>query len=56
MRFMVICALIIGGAFVGMTAEPKYGGTLIIGSSQTFKDLDPRICNDAYSMYVVNAR
>ena len=35
--------------------EPQYGGTLVIGSSQTFKDLDPRICNDVYSMYVVNA-
>ncbi|MGC9530355.1 MAG: ABC transporter substrate-binding protein [Candidatus Bipolaricaulaceae bacterium] len=56
MRRIIIASLLIG--LVGMLAwaqEPQYGGTLVIGSSQTFKDMDPRICNDVYSMYVINA-
>lgn len=31
------------------------GGTLTVHSSQTFKDLNPMVCNDVYSMYVNNA-
>ncbi|MFP4588865.1 MAG: ABC transporter substrate-binding protein [Candidatus Bipolaricaulota bacterium] len=31
------------------------GGTLTIHSSQTFKDLNPMVCNDVYSNYVNNA-
>lgn len=31
------------------------GGTLTIHSSQTFKDMNPMISNDVYSMYVINA-
>lgn len=55
MRKFLLFVAVLGLAVAGMAAEPRYGGTLVIASSQTFKDLDPRVCNDVYSMYVINA-
>ncbi|MBC7221097.1 ABC transporter substrate-binding protein [Candidatus Bipolaricaulota bacterium] len=45
------------GAF-GETSKPstpgaKVGGTLTIGVSQDFKDMDPRIANSVYDSYVI---
>jgi peptide/nickel transport system substrate-binding protein len=37
---------------VPATPDAKVGGTLVIGVSQDFKDLDPRISNSAYDAYV----
>lgn len=49
--FIVVVAF---GLCLGAAEEPQYGGTLTIHSSQTFKDLNPMICRDNYSMYVIN--
>ena len=61
MRRVIVLAsvalLMFGLSAVAETAIPEtpgaqVGGTLVIASSQTFKDLDPRIMNDVYSGYV----
>jgi len=52
-----ISLLLFGLLAVAETAIPEtpgahVGGTLTIGVSQTFKDLDPRVSNSAYDAYV----
>jgi peptide/nickel transport system substrate-binding protein len=52
--------LILGSLALGETAVPVTpgatpGGDLVIGVSQTFKDLDPRISNSVYDVYVINS-
>lgn len=37
---------------VPSTPDAKVGGTLVIGVSQDFKDLDPRVSNSQYNSYV----
>ena len=58
---MTVCLLVsllfLGLLAIAETAVPEtpgaqIGGTLTIGVSQTFKDLDPRIMNSAYDGYV----
>jgi peptide/nickel transport system substrate-binding protein len=51
----VVLAGVIGAAqtLVPSTPGAKEGGTLTIGVSQDFKDLDPRISNSAYDSYVI---
>jgi len=51
--------LVFGALAVAETAVPEtpgatVGGDLVIGVSQTFKDMDPRIANSAYDAYVLN--
>jgi peptide/nickel transport system substrate-binding protein len=51
--------LAFGSLAVAQTAVPEtpgatIGGDLVIGVSQTFKDLDPRISNSAYDSYVID--
>jgi len=51
--------LVFGTLAVAETAVPEtpgasVGGDLVIGVSQTFKDMDPRIANSAYDSYVIN--
>jgi len=51
--------VVFGLVAVAQTAVPstpgaKVGGDLVIASSQTFKDLDPRIANSAYDSYVID--
>ena len=50
---LLISLLLLGLLAIAETAVPEtpgaqVGGTLTIGVSQTFKDLDPRIMNSAY--------
>ncbi len=57
MLCLVISLLMFGVLVVADTAIPEtpgahVGGTLVIGVSQTFKDLDPRVSNSAYDAYV----
>lgn len=52
--------LIFGSVAIAQTAIPEtpgatVGGDLVIGVSQTFKDLDPRISNSAYDSYVIDS-
>lgn len=52
-----ISLLLFGLLAVAQTSVPEtpganVGGTLTIGVSQTFKDLDPRVSNSAYDAYV----
>jgi len=54
---LAIGLLVFGAVSLADTAIPEtpgahVGGTLTIGVSQTFKDMDPRIMNDVYSGYV----
>jgi len=54
---LAISVLMFGVLVVADTAVPEtpgayVGGTLTIGVSQTFKDLDPRVSNSAYDAYV----
>jgi len=37
------------------TPGAHIGGTLVIGVSQTFKDLDPRVANSIYDRYVIHS-
>jgi peptide/nickel transport system substrate-binding protein len=53
-----VALLVFGLVAVAQTSVPetpgaKVGGTLTIGVSQTFIDLDPRVSNSAYDMYVI---
>lgn len=53
-----ISLLAFGAVALAQTAVPEtpgahVGGTLTIGVSQTFKDLDPRVSNSAYDSYVI---
>lgn len=57
MLCLVVSLLMFGVASLADTAIPVnagagVGGTLTIGVSQTFKDMDPRMMNDVYSGYV----
>jgi peptide/nickel transport system substrate-binding protein len=54
---LAISVLMFGVLVVADTAIPEnpgayVGGTLTIGVSQTFKDLDPRVSNSVYDAYV----
>jgi peptide/nickel transport system substrate-binding protein len=54
---MAIAVVVFGLFVVAQTSVPEtpgatVGGTLTIGVSQTFKDLDPRVSNSAYDAYV----
>lgn len=57
--FLVILGLaVLGWAALGQTPVPstpgaRVGGTLTIGVSQDFKDMDPRIANSMYDSYVL---
>jgi peptide/nickel transport system substrate-binding protein len=56
----VLGLLAFGFVAVAQTPVPEtpgatQGGELIIGVSQTFKDLDPRVSNSAYDFYVINS-
>jgi len=58
--FLALGLLVFGSLAVAQTAIPAtpgatVGGDLVIGVSQTFKDLDPRIANSAYDSYVIGA-
>lgn len=58
--FLGLSLLVLGLLGVAETSVPEtpgahVGGTLTIGVSQTFKDLDPIIANSAYDAYVLNA-
>jgi peptide/nickel transport system substrate-binding protein len=58
--FLGLSLLVLGLIGVAQTSVPEtpgahVGGTLTIGVSQTFKDLDPIIANSAYDAYVLNA-
>jgi len=55
--FSLVLFGLIGLAETAVPETPgaRVGGTLTIGVSQTFKDLDPRIMNSVYDSYVVNA-
>ncbi len=51
--------LVFGSLAVAQTPVPETpgavpGGDLVVGSGQTFKDLDPRIANSVYDAYVLN--
>ncbi len=51
--------LVFGSLAFAQTPVPEtpganVGGDLVIGVSQTFKDMDPRIMNSAYDAYVMN--
>ncbi len=57
--FLALGLLVFGSLAVAQTAVPETpgatpGGDLVIGVSQTFKDMDPRIANSAYDAYVLN--
>lgn len=57
--FLVIGLFVFGSLAVAETAIPEtpgatVGGDLVVGVSQTFKDLDPRISNSAYDFYPIN--
>jgi peptide/nickel transport system substrate-binding protein len=57
--FLTLGLLVFGSLAVAETAVPEtpgatVGGDLVIGVSQTFKDLDPRISNSAYDSYVID--
>ena len=57
--FLTLGLLVFGSLAVAQTAIPAtpdatVGGDLVIGVSQTFKDLDPRISNSAYDSYVID--
>jgi len=57
--FLALGLLVFGSLAVAETAVPEtpgatVGGDLVIGVSQTFKDLDPRISNSAYDSYVID--
>ncbi len=54
-----ISLVVFGLVAVGQTSVPEtpganVGGTLTVASSQTFVDMDPRVCNDVYSFYVLD--
>jgi peptide/nickel transport system substrate-binding protein len=54
---ITIAVVVFGLLAVAQTSVPEtpgahVGGTLTIGVSQTFKDLDPRVSNSAYDAYV----
>jgi ABC-type oligopeptide transport system substrate-binding subunit len=56
--FLTLGLLVFGILAVAETPVPEtpgavVGGNLIIASSQTFKDMDPRIANSAYDSYVI---
>ena len=58
--FLALGLFVFGSLAVAQTAIPatpdaNVGGDLVIGVSQTFKDLDPRIANSAYDAYVIGA-
>ncbi len=58
--FLALGLLVFGSLAVAETAVPEtpdatVGGELVVGSGQTFKDLDPRISNSVYDMYVINS-
>jgi len=50
---LVFGMLAVAETNVPETPGAQVGGTLTIGVSQTFKDLDPRIANSAYDSYVI---
>ncbi len=57
--FLALGLLVFGSLALAETPVPEtpgatVGGDLVIASSQTFKDLDPRIANSAYDSYVIN--
>jgi len=57
--FLALGLFVFGSLAVAQTAIPAtpgatVGGDLVIGVSQTFKDLDPRISNSAYDFYVID--
>ncbi len=57
--FLALGLLVFGSLAVAQTAVPEtpgatVGGDMVIGVSQTFKDLDPRISNSAYDSYVID--
>lgn len=57
--FLALGLLVFGFLAVADTAVPEtpgatVGGDLVVGVSQTFKDLDPRIANSAYDSYVID--
>lgn len=57
--FLALGLFVVGSLAVAETAVPvtpdaNVGGDLVIGVSQTFKDLDPRISNSAYDSYVID--
>jgi peptide/nickel transport system substrate-binding protein len=57
--FLALGLFVFGLLAVAQTAIPAtpgatVGGDLIVGVSQTFKDLDPRISNSAYDSYVID--
>ena len=45
--------LAVADTVIPNTPGAKTGGTLVIGVSQTFSDLDPRISNTVYDWYVI---
>ncbi len=58
--FLALGLFVFGSLAVAQTAVPAtpgatVGGDMVIGVSQTFKDLDPRISNSAYDSYVIGA-
>jgi peptide/nickel transport system substrate-binding protein len=58
--FLALGLFVVGSLAAAQTAIPAtpdatVGGDLVIGVSQTFKDLDPRIANSAYDSYVIGA-
>jgi len=52
---MVFGLLVVGETSVPETPGANVGGTVTVGVSQTFIDMDPRVMNSAYDGYITDA-
>jgi len=54
MSLLVFGLVAVAQTSVPETPDANVGGTLTVASSQTFVDMDPRVCNDVYSVYILD--